>query len=63
MVRLLLFAVIALGVWYAWRALRRQTTRVAEALKEAEGSVAKKKTVELEKDPETGVYRPTDRRE
>lgn len=63
MVRLLTIAVIALGVWYAWRVIRRQSARVAEALKEAEGSVARKKTVELEKDPETGVYRPSDRRE
>lgn len=63
MVRLLLFAVIGLGVWYAWRALRRQTARVAEALKEAEGSVAKKEAVKLEKDPKTGVYRPSDHRE
>jgi len=61
MVRLLLFAVIALGVWYGWRVLRRQASRVTEALKDAEGSLAEKKTVELEKDPKTGVYRPTDR--
>lgn len=63
MVRLLLFAVIAVGLWYLWRVLRRHASRISESLGKAEESLAKKKSVELEKDPETGVYRPTDRRD
>ena len=61
MARILLFALLGAAAWYGWQALRRNQGRVAEALKRAEGSLAKKETVTLEKDPETGVYRPIDR--
>jgi hypothetical protein len=63
MVRVLLFALAGAAVWYGWRALRRQQNRVTEALKEAEASLARKEPIRLEKDPETGVYRPSDRRD
>ena len=63
MARVLLIALAAGAVWYGWRYLRRQQVRVAEALKKAEGSLAEKETVHLEKDPTTGVYRPNDRQE
>jgi hypothetical protein len=61
MARVLLFALLGAAAWYGWQALRRNQVRVAEALKRAEGSLAKEETVTLEKDPETGVYRPIDR--
>jgi hypothetical protein len=63
MVRLLLVALAGAAVWYGWRAFQRQQSRVAKALWEAEASLARKEPVQLEKDPETGIYRPTDRRD
>lgn len=61
MVKLLLYALVGAAIWYGWRVFRRQQARVTEALKKAEGSLRKNETVQLEKDPETGVYRPTRR--
>jgi hypothetical protein len=61
MARVLLFALLGAAVWYGWQTLRRNQVRVVEALKRAEGSLAKNETVTLEKDPKTGVYRPIDR--
>jgi hypothetical protein len=63
MARLLLFLVLGAAAWYGWRMFRRQMTRVTRDLKDAEGTLAKEKTVELERDPKTGVYRPSDRRD
>ena len=59
-----ILAIIALAVGFGWRSMRRENARVAEALKKAEAAVKKRapaKTVTLEKDPRTGVYRPSDR--
>jgi hypothetical protein len=61
MVRLLLVALAGAAVWYGWRVFQRQQSRVNKALWEAEASLAKKEPVRLEKDPETGIYRPIDR--
>lgn len=60
-----ILAIIALAVGFGWRSMRREHARVADALKKAEAAVnkrapAKAKTVTLEKDPRTGVYRPSD---
>jgi hypothetical protein len=63
MARLLLFLVLGAAAWYGWRMFRRQMTRVTRDLKDAEGTLAREKTVELERDPKTGVYRPSDRRD
>jgi hypothetical protein len=63
MVRLLLVALAGAAAWYGWRVLRRQQDRVNKALWEAEASLARKEPVRLEKDPKTGIYRPTDRRD
>jgi hypothetical protein len=63
MARLLLFLVLGAAAWYGWRMFRRQMTRVTRDLKDAEGTLAGEKTVELERDPKTGVYRPSDRRD
>jgi len=56
-----LVVLVIVLVWYFWRTLRRQQARVEGALKQAETSLAKKDSIELEKDPNTGVYRPRDR--
>ena len=63
MVRLLFFLLLGAAAWYGWRVVRRHMARVTRDLKDAEGSLARQKTVELERDPKTGVYRPSDRRD
>jgi hypothetical protein len=63
MARLLFFLFVGAAAWYGWRAFRRQQARVARDLNEAEGTLAKSRTVELERDPKTGVYRPSNRRD
>jgi hypothetical protein len=58
-----ILAVIALAAGFGWRSVRREHRRVVNALKDAEEAVGKrasKKTMTLEKDPATGVYRPRD---
>lgn len=59
---ILILAVIALAAGFGWRSVRREHNRVVNALKQAEAAVAKRgpKTVRLEKDPATGVYKPRD---
>ncbi len=58
----LILAAIALAAGLGWRSVRREHSRVVDALKKAEAAVGKRaaKTVTLEKDPATGVYRPRD---
>jgi len=63
MARLLLILLLGAAAWYGWRWFRRQQARVTRDLKDAEGTIAREKTVELERDPKTGVYRPSDRRD
>jgi hypothetical protein len=55
----ILVVIAALG----WRGVRREKTRVTNALREAEAALQKRKpaaqrSVTLERDPKTGVYRP-----
>jgi hypothetical protein len=59
-IRLLFFVFVGAAVWYGWHLFRRQQARVAQSLKDAEGALSKRKTVNLERDPKTGVYRPED---
>jgi hypothetical protein len=59
-IRLLFFVFVGAAVWYGWRVFRRQQARVAQSLKDVEGTLGKRKTVNLERDPKTGVYRPED---
>jgi hypothetical protein len=63
MARLLLFLLAGAAVWYGWRMFRRQQARVTRDLRDAESTLAKEGTVELRRDPKTGVYRPSDRRD
>ena len=55
----ILVVIAALG----WRGVRRERERVANALKEAEAALRKRRpaardSLTLERDPKTGVYRP-----
>jgi len=61
MSRLVFFILLGLAGWYGWRYLRTQQSRIDRAVRKAEAEVPQRKTVQLEKDPETGVYRPRDR--
>jgi hypothetical protein len=64
MARLLFFAFIAAAGWYAWRAFQRQTARVEAALRKAEVNPRdRQKAIALERDPKTGIYRPSDRQD
>ena len=61
MVRVALIAIVGVTVWYCWRLIQRQQAQVGERLRQAEASLKQRDTVHLERDPETGVYRPPDR--
>lgn len=59
---LILVVIAALG----WRGVRRERARVQARLREAEAAIRKgpapsRESIALERDPKTGVYRPTDR--
>ena len=54
--RLLLIAALAVGVWYAWRKLRRSFGRFMRTTPQPKTGAAQPMT--LERDPRTGVYRP-----
>lgn len=62
MVQLLIVGTIAVIAILGWRGVRREHARVVNALKKAEASLDRNAPVTLEKDPETGVYRPPRRR-
>ena len=51
--------VVVAGI-VGWRMLKREQNRVAERLRDAEN---RSRTGTLEKDPESGVYRPVDKQE
>ena len=69
MPQLVALALFGAGLWAGYRWLRKISARVAEDLKRAEDGLAKRselsdKTVPtLERDPETGIYRPAGREE
>ena len=61
---IVILAVIAIVVSFGWRGARREHQRVVNALKDAEASLDKRpgKSVTLERDPATGVYRAPNQR-
>ena len=59
MPQIVLVALIGAGLWIGWKALKKEMNRVDARLRETK--TAEKAPVKLEKDPETGVYRPRDR--
>ena len=63
MPQLLGWIVVGAAVWAGYKWLRGETRRVAEKLREADDTLktrSEKSLPTLERDPETGVYRPTD---
>lgn len=59
---LLLFAVGAAGAYLAYRWLKAEAERAAALRAEARNAMADSENMEtLERDPETGVYRPPSR--
>jgi hypothetical protein len=59
----LTIALVGIVAALSWRAVRREYGKVVDALKGAETSLSKKAPETLERDPETGVYRPAKREE
>ncbi len=57
MPQLIFIALLIAGGYFVVKAVRREMTRVDRELKEARNEKAGK-TATLEKDPETGRYRP-----
>lgn len=57
MMQLVVIGIVLVGGWYAWKALKREMARV-----DAEVEAARNRPAEtLERDPETGRYRPKDK--
>ena len=56
MPQLLLLGLVAAGSWYAWKALKREMTRIDDEL-ERERKAEKRPDATLERDPATGKYR------
>jgi hypothetical protein len=54
MTQLLIIGAAVIGGWYAWKVLKREMARVDREVE----AVRKRPTETLEKDPETGRYRP-----
>lgn len=55
-------ALLGAGLWAGYRLLRREMARVERHLREAEEALRRRREegprVTLERDPETGIYRP-----
>ena len=58
MAQLLLIGLVVLGGWYAYRFFKREMRRVERELAEARQARDGRPTETLERDPETGRYRP-----
>ncbi len=61
MPQIILIALVGAGLWLGWRILRKEMRRVDRELRKAEHDLrAGERPIALEKDPETGVYKPKD---
>ncbi|MCC2111154.1 MAG: hypothetical protein KDJ16_03880 [Hyphomicrobiales bacterium] len=59
MPQIVLIALVGAGVWLGWRILKKEMARVDRDLRKAEDDpIHGENPVALEKDPETGVYKP-----
>ncbi len=58
MPQLIFVALLAVGGYFAWKAIKREMARVDRELKEARKTPPKEPATTLEQDPETGRYRP-----
>ncbi len=67
MPQLLAIVLIGVGLYAGYRWLRRENERLAEQLRKAQEALRRRemrrapKAPTLERDPETGVYRPIER--
>jgi hypothetical protein len=57
MMQILVIGAVLIGGWYAWKALKREMARVDAAVEAAR----KPPSESLERDPETGRYRPREK--
>lgn len=57
MPQLLILGLLACGGWYAWKVLKREMRRVSREVDAAR----KPPSQTLERDPDTGRYRPRDK--
>ncbi|HSG95505.1 MAG TPA: hypothetical protein VLA28_08290 [Afifellaceae bacterium] len=60
MPQLILLGLIAVGGYFAWKAIKREMARVDEKVRKAKMEREGKPTETLEYDEETGKYRPKD---
>jgi len=61
MPQLIFLGLVAAGGYYAWKALKKEMARVDVKVREAERVKAEDRGELLERDPETGHYRPRER--
>jgi hypothetical protein len=58
MPQLIFLALVAVGGYYAVKAIKREMARVDREVKQARDETKTKPETTLEQDPETGRYRP-----
>ena len=58
MPQLIFIALLAVGGYFAWKAIKREMARVDRELKETKKTPPSQPGTTLEQDPETGRYRP-----
>ncbi len=59
MPQLIFYALVGVVGWYGYKTLKKEMTKVSEKIRKEEDGQPKA-VGELEKDPETGVYRVKD---
>ncbi len=59
MPQLIFYALVGVVGWYGYKALKKEMAKVSEKIRKEEDGQPKAVS-ELEKDPETGVYRVKD---
>ena len=60
MPQLIFLGLLAVGGYFAWKAVKREMARVDKKIRKAKMDRAGKPTETLEYDEETGTYRPKD---
>ncbi|MEM7302417.1 MAG: hypothetical protein AAF468_15140 [Pseudomonadota bacterium] len=63
MPQLIFLAAAGVAVWFGYKAIKKEMARVGAQVREAEKTTAQggmKEIGDLEKDPDTGVYKPKD---
>ncbi len=61
MPQLIFLGLLAVGGYFAWKAIKREMARVEKKIRKAKMDKAGKPTETLEYDEETGTYRPKDK--